>query len=270
VKGARLANDKITKVGESTTVFLDAKWAVWFAAGSRVLPTKQAQIISVAAIPDRQPRAVFDISAASDSKLPLNFTLISGDAVLNNNRITLGNTPGKVVLRIFQIGSNLYSPASIDISFCILPPTPNLLDNGQNVTASGGTVYQFYVNNTPRGGQTTNPVFKKDFIGTYSVRNVTSDGCFSPFSNVINAGALSSVPLVENELLISPNPVDDVLNFSLPEDEVLKSGRILDIQGKIVKDLNKNRQTVEDLKPGMYFLNVDTDTKQYKSKFIKK
>jgi bacillolysin len=270
VKGIALGSDKISPVGKSSILYRDAKWAVWYAAGTRVLPTKEAQEISVSTITDKQPRAIFDILASTSSKLALNYSVVSGDASLNGRSVTLGTKPGKVVIRVFQIGDSKFSPTSADVTFCIIPPTPSLTDNGTFVSAAGGSLYQFFVNNSPVGGQTTTTTFKKDFPGSYSVRNVTADGCASASSNSIGVAALATEPTLEAKVNVFPNPVLDFLQVEVSKEEKFESLEIFDALGKGLLKSSDENVNVSGLQSGKYVLKVKTDKNQYALKIVKK
>lgn len=270
VKNVTLKSDKITPNGASTVLFTDAKWAVWYASGSRALPTKEAQVITISAIADKAPKAAFDISASTTSKLSLVYTVVSGDAAINGKTVTLGNTPGKVTIRAFQVGDSKYAGASADVTFCISPPTPTLKDNGTTITASGGSLYQFFVNNGVIGGFTSNPTLKKDFVGAYTVSSVTSDGCYSGISNAIGVSALGLEPTSSMQVLVMPNPVEDQLNVKIPDGEVFKSLKILDNTGREVFESKISNPNIKQMTAGQYLLKVVTDANTYPIKMIKK
>ncbi|MFN8430274.1 MAG: M4 family metallopeptidase [Spirosomataceae bacterium] len=266
-----LKGDKITPVSDPILLFPgeDAKWGIWFAAGTRALPTKEAQTITIAAISDKQPKASFDISASASSNLGLIYTVVKGDASISGKRVTLGSTPGKVTIKAIQDGTTKYAPATAEASFCIIPPAPKLTDNGQTVVASGGTLYQFYVNNNPIGGQTSTATFKKDFGGTYTVKTVTTDGCVSAFSNALTVVALATEPQQELSVMISPNPSYEKVKIDIPLGETLKKIEVMDSKGLKVKTSDSQLVNVSDLATGQYMFKVETDKTSRTVKIIK-
>jgi bacillolysin len=270
VKAATMAADKITVSGTPVTLFTDAKWAVWFAAGTRALPSKVEQVISISSITDKQPGASFNIVATTTSKLALNYVVKSGDATISGTTIKLGNTPGKVTIQVIQLGNSQYSESSAQVSFCIVPPKPSLVDNGTTVTASGGTMYQFYINNSPIGGQTTNPTFKKDFVGSYAVRNVTADGCLSDFSNLIGVTALANEPLNAPQVNVWPNPTEEKLFYETPNNEKLIKAVLFDQNGKALIESLTNQMLLKDISTGVYLLSINTELGSYSVKVIRK
>ncbi|MCA0363950.1 MAG: M4 family metallopeptidase [Bacteroidetes bacterium] len=269
ISTVNLDTDKITPTSEAEVRFKDAKWGIWFASGTRALPTKEAQTITIAAIPDKQPKASFDISASASSNLGLIYTVVKGDASISGKRVTLGSTPGKVTIKAIQDGTTKYAPATAEASFCIIPPAPKLTDNGQTVVASGGTLYQFYVNNNPIGGQTSTATFKKDFGGTYTVKTVTTDGCVSATSNALTVVALASEPQQELSVMISPNPSYENVKIDIPLGETLKKIEVMDSKGLKVKTSDSQLVNVSDLATGQYMFKVETDKTSRTVKIIK-
>ncbi|HLO46554.1 MAG TPA: M4 family metallopeptidase [Leadbetterella sp.] len=270
IKGVNLKSDKISPNGTPTVLFTDAMWGVTYAAGTRALPTKEAQTITISNITDKAPRASFDIAATSSSKLGLIFSVVSGDATVNGKTVTLGSIPGKVTLRAIQVGDAKYASATAEVVFCIVPPTPSLSDATIAVTASGGTLYQFFVNNNPIGGQTSNNTLKKDFGGVYTVKSVTSDGCLSASSNAISAAVLATEPKTVPKINLAPNPIEDQINLILPAGETLIEMELVDNLGKSVLRSTKTNENVKGISTGQYVLKVQTAQNTYSLKLIKK
>jgi bacillolysin len=270
VKGVTLKADKITKEKEPVIFYTDAKWAVWFAPGQRALPTKQAQEVKITAVTDKTPGSKFDILASATSNLNLQYVVVSGDAVIVGKTVSLGTKAGKVILRAIQPGDSKFNPANAEISFCILPPNPSLVDQGLNVVASGGILYQFYVNGSPIGGQTTNATLKKDFFGQYTVKNVTSDGCTSAFSNAIGVAALASEPGDDLKLIVSPNPTSDFINLKIPSNITFQKAAVYSNMGSKILESTDTKIDVRTLSSGTYLVVVTGKDSELISKFVKK
>jgi len=268
--GVKLASDKITPdVNSATALAADKVYGVSFANGTRTLPTVQEQTVTISPITDKSPGASFDINATASSGLPLIYKLVSGNAGLSGKRVTLGSAPGKVHIEVIQLGDSRYAAASAQAEFCIVPGTPVLTDNGTQVVAGGGALYQFFVNGNPVGGYTTNTTFRKDFDGTYSVKAVTQDGCMSASSNVITFNRVLAKEDPVKRVAVNPNPVTDVLTIGIPEGEVLEKLEIID-NGGAGRMTSKTLQTrVNHLPSGVYLLNVKTDRDTYSAKMIK-
>lgn len=91
----------------------------------------------------------------------------------------------------------------------------------------------------------------------------------------------SRIPLIEdrtnniNELTLFPNPINDELTLSLNQEENIVSYVIFDHLGNEVKKGNffsKSNEQILDLNElgkGIYFLNIETDSKRYSEKIIK-
>ena len=77
--------------------------------------------------------------------------------------------------------------------------------------------------------------------------------------------------LATTGIAIYPNPAANLLNISNPDNIVLDGIGILDITGKVVLQQMGNLQQidVQNLSPGMYFLKLTTNNKEYLHKFIK-
>lgn len=176
-----LQADKIRPSGEAQDLFTDAKWAVWYAQGIRTLPTKTDQTITFSAIADKNSGTSFTLAATASSKLAVQYTVESGDASINGNKVTLGTTAGKVKIQAFQLGSGQFNPASASQTFCIIPVTPKITSSGANLVASGGTKYQWYLNGTAVNGLTQATITPTNG-GQYTVKAMTEDGCSSAFS----------------------------------------------------------------------------------------
>ena len=78
----------------------------------------------------------------------------------------------------------------------------------------------------------------------------------------------------ENELVLYPNPVSNVLNIKNPNGMLLKSLKITDFLGKTVyletHAEGKNAIDVSNLSSGMYLLSISIGDKIQQSKFYKK
>jgi len=268
--GVKLGADKITAdVNSAEALASDKVFGVSFATGTRTLPQTQAQTVTISAITDKSPGASFDINATASSGLSLIYKLVSGNASISGKRVTLGSVPGKVQIEVIQLGDSRFAAASAQAEFCIVPPAPVLTDNGNQVVAGGGSLYQFFVNGNPMGGYTSNTTFRKDFDGTYSVKSVTQDGCMSVSSNVITYNRVLANEDPSVKITISPNPVTDVLSVKIPEGEALESLEIVDSAGSRRMTSKTLNTTVSHLPSGIYLLKAKTDRDTYSVKMVK-
>ena len=100
--------DKISASGNSTRLFEggEDKLAVFYAQGVRKLPTKKNQEIQFSFVANQNAGGVINLSATSNSGLPVQFSLLQGDATLSGTQLTLGSTPGKIVVQAYQVGNS--------------------------------------------------------------------------------------------------------------------------------------------------------------------
>ena len=94
--------------------------------------------------------------------------------------------------------------------------------------------------------------------GSYEVTITDSNGCQGSEIIVIDSGiGIDEGPQVD--FVMYPNPTSEVLVYHITSSIV--SARIVDLQGKVVKNLNINvtRCDVRDLVPGTYFLQLMSD-----------
>ncbi len=274
IKMVQLNADKISTNSTSGTRIFDSgqdKWGVFYASGSRKLPTKQGQTIQFTAIADKNPNTTVTLSATASSGLPVQYSLISGDASLNGTTLKLGILPGKVSVQAFQIGSNAFASVSAEQTFCAIPSAPTVSLNGQIASASGGINYQWYVNGKALGGVTNNNTQNtSNFSGSYSVKSVTEDGCFSSFSNSVTAEVEVTLSIeAEENLKAYPNPVREKLNIRINKGDELEKVTLFDLSGKVILDGNSMELNVSNLVPGNYLLKTRINSKEYMQKIIK-
>ncbi len=75
------------------------------------------------------------------------------------------------------------------------------------------------------------------------------------------------------QIIISPNPVEDQLGFTMIESGNYDSLRIIDVSGKIcisLEESSENSISVVGLKPGSYIVVISIGNKVYGGKFVKK
>lgn len=103
----------------------------------------------------------------------------------------------------------------------------------------------------------------------------------NPFSEV-TVPPMDTVPdtttsiinmVVQNELLLFPNPVQTHLTVTLPLDSEVNSWMIYDVQGKLISTGQSQNQDVlelsfEDYQPGIYVLAIESDGIHYSEKVL--
>ena len=85
--------------------------------------------------------------------------------------------------------------------------------------------------------------------------------------------SLSIATFMKNTLAVFPNPVSEQLKIEVNNQQHIKRIKIIDVNGRIVKKMQPKAQEgvykVSSLKPGVYFLLVDTEYGSYQRKLIK-
>jgi len=85
--------------------------------------------------------------------------------------------------------------------------------------------------------------------------------------------SLSIEELANHNISIFPNPVKGNFKIQLNDNNEVKALRILDVNGRLVKqmfsNLSSNEYNISSLKSGIYFLIIETDKLQYQKKLIK-
>lgn len=265
-----LDTDKVTPKGESYYLFNGetAKWLVWFAQGTRALPTTNQQTITFDAIADKNAGEQFTLNAKSSSGLAVQYTVVSGSATVSGNQITAGGTAGKVTIKAYQAGNSQYTSTSAEQIFCIRPTTPKIVQNGTQITASGASNYQWYINENPIGGQTTSNAIKTDFGGAYTVKAITNDGCFSASSNAVTVSVLSVMPEVDASVVVYPNPSQEELKIEL-SNAIIKNIDLIDAHGMKLKSSNDNTIQIRDIPSGVYLLKITTNKGEISKRVVK-
>lgn len=90
--------------------------------------------------------------------------------------------------------------------------------------------------------------------------------------NIIEGSVLTVEDETLTDMVIYPNPVDDVLNIETAADITNKIATVFDINGKRVmsEKLSSNTLKVSSLQSGIYFLRLESNGKSMKRKFIKR
>ena len=253
-------------------------YAVWYTAGTRVLPTKQNQTISLAKIPDKLVGdPAFDVTVSASSSLAVGLSIVYGPASISNRRITLSGTAGRVKVNAFQDGnSGFYNVAKAD-SFCVNPlkPTISVVKKTDSrgdyweYTSSSATGNVWYLEEAileaARGTQT----IKVESGLKFNVQIVTSDGCASALSDTrqdpsLLTKPLTSEPTLETSITVSPNPTSDEIRIVVPKNLKIESVKLNAISGSqvIEKQGDKsNTMTLNicNLAIGNYVLQIMTN-----------
>ncbi len=277
---------KIKSVANSQKYLIgNSAYAVWYTVGTRVLPTKQNQTISLTKIPDKTVGdPAFDITVSASSNLTVGLGITSGPATISGKRITLTGTPGRVRVNAFQDGnSSFYAIAKTD-SFCVNPSKPTISvvkksdANGSywEYTSSVSTGNVWYRDGTIleslRGFQVVQVISGAKF----NVQIITADGCASVLSDPRQDAslALSIDPQLIESIAVSPNPTSDKIEIITPQNIKIESATMSSLSGSQVLEkqgdrLNNMTINIRDLNPGMYLLQIKTNEGVIGKKVVK-
>lgn len=222
----------------------------------------------------------FSITATSSSGLPVSFTHTGNNIQINGEIVTLTN-PGRVSIAAGQPGNTTYRAAEeVTQSFCIDPAKPKISVAGRNtgsptLTSSSVVGNQWYRNETLIEGETESVfVVKKE--GVYSVK-VQVDDCVSESSDVqVFVITSDDSELLQQEVVVYPNPVTDRLYINLRGFESSKKVKIeiYDLTGKQLDRKNAHghdliEMNVSDYLKGEYLLFVNWEKQKVTRRFAK-
>jgi hypothetical protein len=246
-----------------------------------VTVAKQAQTIAFVPVGDRatgQDPVV--LTAAASSGLPVTFSVVTGQATLAGDRITVSG-PGKVTIKAVQTGNDTYGETAAEQTFCALPPKPAIglkSDPYTNTLTSSSTEgNQWLLNGNPVAGATAES-FAVQETGYYTVR-VTINGC----SNTSEASMITSVEsewAAKGALRVYPNPVRRELRLSYAPTYGVTGATVTLFTATGVKIAecslaeagNNTWQTtvpVQQLRKGMYYAVVSDGKSQRSVPFVK-
>lgn len=103
---------------------------------------------------------------------------------------------------------------------------------------------------------------------------LTVNGGFSVRDGLCGLSRKNPVSLVDhltagNPFILYPNPASDFVNLDLPK-EAIRSVRIFDSSGVLVKEVFDNRFSVAELKDGFYSGEVMRDTGKLVFRLVRK
>lgn len=93
-----------------------------------------------------------------------------------------------------------------------------------------------------------------------------SCGSLLSFETFVNTNDYQTL---SNNTFVYPNPCHQKIQIQLPDNEKVKLIELINIHGRQVNMEPKNNLNVQNLKPGFYILNIETDQGFYRSKFQK-
>jgi hypothetical protein len=139
------------------------------------------------------------------------------------------------------------------------PAIPTITSNGNVLTSTAATTYQWYVDGVLIPGATSQS-YTATQSGAYVVRVTDSNGCWFSYSSLFDHSVITDISYFDNSFrfTVYPNPSNGIINLS---SEILPgtnfSVQVLDSRGRLVA--NEKNQMVLDLthlENGVYFMNV--------------
>jgi ELWxxDGT repeat protein len=220
------------------------------------------------------------MTGVASSSLPVSFSIVSGNATLEDNAINLTGT-GMVTVEATQTGNGFYeaadpvqrtfnvAKATQTITFEAIPAKKSDDDPFQlSATASSGLPVSFAVLSGP--ATISGSTVTLDLItgGTVNIR-ASQEGndnylAAGPVDREFEVALVVGLEETANPILVYPNPVSSTLYVTLPVDNKLRVVRLTDALGRTV--LVERAQGVSELAlpssnigAGVLFLRISTD-----------
>ncbi|PWG05542.1 leucine-rich repeat domain-containing protein [Polaribacter aquimarinus] len=230
-------------------------------------------------------------------------SLIELNLSYNNLSGSLSDSIGRLTsLEIFNIGYNNFSgrfPETIDnIKGLNQLYINNNSFEGNVLTSNIDNLYRINVNNTNISGLKINkaPSHYKNNYGSFHARNNPNLGCIEVDNSHVNLWSSysrdSSVSfdsgvvfsdncnytlsikedLLENQFLVFPNPVENVLEIKTSNNIKIDNLEIYTLLGERIKSLKKITNTIDitNLSKGIYLLNIYTAQGKVTKRIVKK
>ncbi len=232
------------------------------------------------------------------------------DNVAAANLVTAKATGAAVIDELILNNNSTYTrtltvdnPSNIKVSICWTDPAPTAFNNGVTdpnvsylvndldlkITKNQEIFYPWSLNkDLPSDPATKTGTNNVDIFERIDLENASGlytitvshkgilPGSGQRFSLIISGNNLSNLNVNDFEsdsLSLYPNPTKNVLNYSVPEELVLKSIVISDVTGKTIMsnsaDFYSSQIDVSSLSSGIYFITFNTENKSLTKKFVK-
>jgi hypothetical protein len=221
-----------------TVIFTPADPTSYTSATNTVLITvlRTNQVINFPTIPPQTVNAPpILLNATASSGLTVTYSLISGDALLAGNLLSVGSTPGQVIVRALQAGNGNYLAApDVDNSFLVVSgskpsimaqPTNQTVDLGSGATFSVAATtspltyqWQFQSVNMPGETNQSLPLLRVKASQGGPYRVIVSN----PIGSVTSAVAVLTVNVPTGVPNISMQPGEQIIRIG--ETAVLSVG----------------------------------------------
>lgn len=232
------------------------------------------------------------------------------DNVAAANLVTAKATGAAVIDELILNNNSTYTrtltvdnPSNIKVSICWTDPAPTAFNTGVTdpnvsylvndldlkITKNQEIFYPWSLNkNLPSDPATKTGTNNVDIFERIDLENASGlytitvshkgilPGSGQRFSLIISGNNLSNLNVNDFEsdsLSLYPNPTKNVLNYSVPEELVIKSIVISDVTGKTIMsnsaDFYSSQIDVSSLSSGIYFITFNTENKTLTKKFVK-
>ncbi len=199
-------------------------------------------------------------SALSEQGESYIWTISENQVSAGTNLYTAIAEPGEYAI-VLTVANPLCDMSTTQLFTIHEVDAPTFTQNGNLLSASGGTNYQWFLNGAPIENETSSTLMAQS-SGTYHVESNNEFGCVgaSPDAEVI---VISIQEMNANLVSIFPNPSKEVLNLTFNEPGI-HFAKLIGVDGKIIRDLGKisnNREIVHcaGIAPGMYVMLVTNE-----------
>ena len=200
--------------------------------------------------------------------------LLDGSSVATGNSVSLSNiATGPHAIDVVVQNDNCSTTNHYLVDVYPTPNQPSFTQVQSTLTSSQAFTYQWFFSGQPLLGE-TNQVLNAVANGYYSVMITDTNGCSaisdSALVTVVGLSSLSS-----NGVIISPNPVKDMLQIHANSDVICTSLQIFDVSGKELQNvivdsrLNQMYVNVQKLPSGLYLMKVNKEHDFSMLKFVK-
>lgn len=140
-----------------------------------------------------------------------------------------------------------------------LPIITEVLTGTLGTTGSANDSYQWFINGNPISGANSQ-YYSPLFSGDYSVVVTNVNGCTANSSVFSYQASVGMNELFENEVVLYPNPADEVISVFVTESLVGEDYVLIDLNGKSIQkgtlEQKNSEINIKELKSGTYLLVV--------------
>lgn len=202
---------------------------------------------------------------------------------LSINASIPASTPAATGYKIRVSASTPSAVSNISPTAITIHPTPTVtleasesticVGESVTITASGAQNYNWIPSTGLDNSNTNEVVATLNYTLTYYVTGTNEEGCESTSQITITVDDCLGISAINaDDFVVSPNPTSGQLFIKSVNTAQLKSLKIVDLFGKIVREeVSTNSEiNIADLENGVYYLILETATATSMQKIIKK